>query len=95
METTRLNTIPIACDLAILLASNIYMYTLYTIRSVWLKEIIILEHFVPHVLSELYFLTYHLVKVTMYLISILCTRNSLYFTQKLYLNLLFGACCNI
>lgn len=75
METTRLNTIPIVCDVAILLASNIYMYTLYTIRSLWLKGIIILVCVVPHALSQLYFLTYHLVRITMDLISIFMHRE--------------------
>ena len=48
------------------LETAVYMYTLYTIHSVWLKGIIILVCVVPDVLSQLYFLTYHLVRVTIY-----------------------------
>ena len=46
------------------LETAVYMYTLYTIHSVWLKGIIILVCVVPDALSQSYFLTYHLVRVT-------------------------------
>ena len=54
----------ISCDN--FLETAVYMYTLYTIHSVWLKGIIILVCVVPDALSQLYFLTYHLVRVTIY-----------------------------
>ena len=54
----------ISCDN--FLETAVYMYTLYTIHSVWLKGIIILVCVVPDALSQLYFLTYHLLRVTIY-----------------------------